>query len=179
MIHLAIVRVVEFSARWHQAVIIAGTLLMLVAATFDATHFSINTDTESLISEDLPWHQRQIALTKAFPPKGIIAVVRAPSTENAEQATNLLAQALSRHADLFPLVTQPDSGDLFERNGMLFKPLVDVRKSAEGFADAARHCGACIRSKPSWRSEDALVRGCRREGWRDQARAADVLFVTG
>ena len=56
---------------------------------------------EGLISEILPWHQRQIALTKAFPRKGIVAVVRAPSTENVQQATNLLAQALSRQADLF------------------------------------------------------------------------------
>jgi hypothetical protein len=71
---------------------------------FDAARFSINTDIEGLISEDLPWHQRQIALSKAFPQKGIIAVVKAPSAENAEQATNALVPALSRQPDLFPLV---------------------------------------------------------------------------
>jgi hypothetical protein len=133
MIHLAIVRVVDFCARRHWAVIIAGTLLMLGAAAFDAARFSINTDIEGLISQDLPWHQRQIALSRTFPQKGMIAVVKAPSAENAEQATNQLAQALSRRSDLFPLVEQPDSGDFFERNGLLFKPLAEVRNSAEGF----------------------------------------------
>ena len=134
MVHSAIVRIVDFCARRRRAIIIAGTLLMLGAAAFDAARFSINTDIEGLISEDLPWHQRQIALSKAFPQKGIIAVVKAPSAENAEQATNALVQALSRQPDLFPLVEQPDSGDFFERNGLLFEPLAEVRKSADGFA---------------------------------------------
>ncbi|HZC96596.1 MAG TPA: MMPL family transporter, partial [Bradyrhizobium sp.] len=133
MVHSAIVRIVDFCARRHWAIIIAGTLLMLAAATFDVARFSINTDIEGLISQDVPWHQRQIALSRAFPQKGIIAVVTAPSAENAEQATNLLAQALSRQSDLFPLVEQPDSGDFFERNGLLFKSLAEVRGSAEGF----------------------------------------------
>ncbi|OSJ30410.1 hopanoid biosynthesis-associated RND transporter HpnN [Bradyrhizobium japonicum] len=134
MIHLTIIRVVDFCARRHWSIIIAGTLLMLAAAIFDVKRFSINTDIESLISQDLPWHQRQIALFRAFPEKGITAVVTAPSAENAEQATNLLAQTLSQQPDLFPLVEQPDSGDFFERNGLLFKPLADVRKTADGLA---------------------------------------------
>src|SRR6202790_508501 len=134
MVHSAIVRIVDFCVRRRWAVIIAGTLLMLGAAAFDAARFSINTDIEGLISEDLPWHQRQIALSKAFPEKGIIAVVKAPSAENAEQATNALVRALSRQPDLFPLVEQPDSGDFFERNGLLFEPLAEVTKSADGFA---------------------------------------------
>src|SRR5712672_3375137 len=98
MIHSAIVRIVEFCARHRWTIVISGTLLMLGAAAFDAARFSINTDIEGLISEDLPWHQRQIALSNAFPQKGIIAVVKAPSAENAEQATNALAQALSRQS---------------------------------------------------------------------------------
>jgi hopanoid biosynthesis associated RND transporter like protein HpnN len=134
MIHIAIVRIVDFCARHHWTIIIVGTLLMVGAAVFDIARFSINTDIEGLISQDLPWHQRQIGLNKAFPPKGIIAVVKAPSAEDAEQATNVLAQALSRQPDLFPSVEQPDSGDFFERNGLLFRPPAEVRKSAEGFA---------------------------------------------
>jgi predicted RND superfamily exporter protein len=133
MIRSSIVRVVNFCAHRRWAIIIAGTLLIVAAAIFDAARFSINTDLEELISEDLPWHQREIALSKAFPQKDMIAVVKAPSAEDAEQATNVLAQALSRQSDLFPLVEQPDSGDFFERNGLLFKPLAEVWKSAEGF----------------------------------------------
>src|SRR3981189_2059720 len=136
MVHSAIVRIVDFCARRRWAVIIAGTLLMLGAAAFDAARFSLNTDIEGLISEDLPWHQRQIALSKAFPQKGIIAVVKAPSAENAEQATSALAQSLSKNPDLFPVVEQPDSGEFFERNGLLFESPAEVRKTAEGLTRA-------------------------------------------
>lgn len=74
---------------------------MLAATAFDIARFSINTDVEQLISENIPSHQRQLDLSKAFPEKGIIAVVKAPSAENTEQATNALARELSRQSDFF------------------------------------------------------------------------------
>jgi hopanoid biosynthesis associated RND transporter like protein HpnN len=136
MMNSTIVRIVDFCAHHRWPIIIAGTVVMIGAAAFDVTRFSINTDIEGLISEDLPWHQRQLELSKAFPQRGIIAVVKAPTAENAEQATNALAQSLSKNADLFPIVEQPDSGEFFERNGLLFAPPADIRKSAEGLTRA-------------------------------------------
>ena len=132
MIHSAIVRIVDFCARNRWTIVIAGALLMLGAAAFDAARFSINTDIEGLISQNLPWRQRELELSKAFPKKGILVVVKATASENAERATNALAQALSKNPDLFPTVSQLDSGDFFERNGLLFESPADVRKTAEG-----------------------------------------------
>ena len=132
MIHSAIVRIVDFCARNRWATVVAGTLLLLGAATFDAARFSINADIEGLISQDLPWRQRELELSKVFPKKGILVVVKATTPENAEQATNALAQALSKDPDLFPTVEQLDSGDSFERNGFLFESPADVRKTSEG-----------------------------------------------
>src|ERR1700692_1994800 len=132
MIHSAIVRIVDFCARNRWTIVIAGALLMLGAAAFDAARFSINTDIEGLISQDLPWRQRELELSKAFPKKGIVVVVKATTPENAEQATNTLALALSKNPDLFPAVGQLDSGDFFERNGLLFESPAGVRKAAEG-----------------------------------------------
>jgi predicted RND superfamily exporter protein len=134
MMNRAIVRIVDFCARHRWAMIIMGTLLMIGAAVFDITRFSINTDIEGLIAQNLPWHQRQLELDKAFPKKGILAVLKAPTAENAEQATNALAQALSKSRDLFPEVEQLDSGEFFERNGLLFSSPADVRRTAEGLA---------------------------------------------
>jgi uncharacterized protein len=131
MIHSAIVRIVDFCARNRWTIVIAGALLMLGAAAFDAARFSINTDIEGLISQNLPWRQRELELSKAFPKKGILVVVKATTSENAERATNALAQALSKHPDLFPTVSQLDSGEFFERNGLLFESPADVRKTAE------------------------------------------------
>ena len=115
---------------------IAGALLAIGAAAYGAVRFSINTDIEGLISEDLPWHQRQLELSRAFPKKGILAVVKAPTAEAAGQATVALAQVLSTNHSLFPAVEQFDSGDFFDRNGLLYQTPAEVRKSAEGLTRA-------------------------------------------
>ncbi|SDT55185.1 MMPL family transporter [Bradyrhizobium canariense] len=135
MMNSAIVRIVDLCARYRWTVIIAGTLLMVGTAAFAVTRFSINTDVESLIA-NLPWHERQVQLTKAFPQKAISAVVKAPTAENAELATNALAQALAKNTKLFPLVGQPESGDFFERNGLLFASPSEVKQSMEGLVNA-------------------------------------------
>ncbi len=132
MTNSVIVRIVDTCARYRRTTIVAGILLMLGAGTFAAAKFSINTDVEGLISQDLPWHQRQLEMTRAFPQNGILAVVRAPTSENAELASNALAQALSTNRRLFPVVEQLDSGDFFERNGILFQSPAEVTKTAQG-----------------------------------------------
>ncbi|TMK50134.1 MAG: hopanoid biosynthesis-associated RND transporter HpnN, partial [Alphaproteobacteria bacterium] len=111
-------------------------MLMLGTAAFDVARFSINTDVESLISQNVPWHERQVELNQSFPQQGISAVVEAPTTENAEMATNQLAEALSKNPNLFRSVGQPDSGAFFERNGLLFGSTSDVKKSADGLTHA-------------------------------------------
>src|SRR5258708_24712894 len=103
MINSVIVRIVDTCANYRWTTIIAGTLLMLGAGAFAAAKFSINTDVEGLISQDLPWHQRQLKMSEAFPQNGISVVVKAPTTENAELATNALAERLAKQRDLFPL----------------------------------------------------------------------------
>lgn len=134
----AIVRIVDFSVRYWRAVLVAGTLLAVAAAVYDAKHFSINTDVENLVSQDLPWHQRQAELAQSFPQKGISVVVRAPTAENADMATDRLAQELKANPDLFREVVQADSGEFFENNGLLFGSAADVQKTAGGLTHARR-----------------------------------------
>jgi hopanoid biosynthesis associated RND transporter like protein HpnN len=136
MINSAIVRLVDFCARYRWTLVTVGILLMLGAAAFDVEKFSINSDVQGLISENVPWHRRQLELSEAFPQKGISVVVKAPTPENAEQATNALAQSLAKNPNLFPLVGQPESGEFFERNGLLFEPNAQVNSSVEGLIKA-------------------------------------------
>src|SRR5260370_4270841 len=150
MINSAIVRIVDFCARRRWTIAIAGVLLMVGAAAFDAARFSINRDLEGLIFQDLPWRQRELELSKAFPKKGIVVVVKATTLENAEKGTNTLAQALSKNPDLFPAVEQFDSGDFFERNGLLFESPADVKKTAAGLTKA-QPLIAALASDPSLR----------------------------
>ena len=136
MMNTPVVGLVDLCARYRWTVIIAGLLLLLGTGTYVAARFSIDTDVEGLISQKLPWHQRQVQLTKSFPQRAISAVISAPTAENAEAATNELAQALAKNPSLFHAVVQPDSGNFFERNGLLFGSTADVQRTADGLAEA-------------------------------------------
>jgi uncharacterized protein len=136
MLNSAIIRIVDFCAQRRWQVLAVGILFAAAAATYDVARFSITTYTQSLISQDLPWRQRQTALSKAFPQKGILVVVTAATPENAERATNALERDLSKRSDLFRTVVQTDSGDFFQHNGSLFQPLSAVKKSISGLSKA-------------------------------------------
>jgi len=132
IVRSSIVRMVDFCADHRRVVIVIGTLVMFGAAVFDIFRFSINADVDGLIAQTLPWHRRQMQWSEAFPQKGISVIVTAPTVENADLASNALAQDLAKDSQLFPRVAQPDSGAFFERNGLLFQSTAEVRRTAEG-----------------------------------------------
>ncbi|MEA2821664.1 MAG: uncharacterized protein QOJ86_3668, partial [Bradyrhizobium sp.] len=136
MLKSTVVRIVGFSVRHNWLMTIVGAALMVAAATYDVARFSITTDVEALISQSLPWHRRQLAFSDAFPQKGISAVIRAPTSENAALATDALAPELSKSSDLLRSVVRPDSGEFFERDGLLFASVADVEKSIGGLTKA-------------------------------------------
>jgi uncharacterized protein len=136
MIKLVVTSVVGFCARHPWPVSVAGLLLAMAAGAFDVTRFSINTDTENLIANDLPWRQRQSDFNRAFPQKDILVVVTAPTPEAAEQAAGLLEGRLIGHSDLFKSVVRPESGTFFQNNGLLFEPLAEVTQSMAGLSKA-------------------------------------------
>jgi uncharacterized protein len=134
MLSSAIVRVVDFCARRRWQVIFVGSVLAAMAAAYDVARFSITTDTEGLISQKLVWNQRQSTFSNAFPPNGISVVITAATPENAAAATTSLEQDLAKHPDLFRTVVQAGGGAFFQKNGLLFRPLADVRKSVAGLS---------------------------------------------
>jgi hopanoid biosynthesis associated RND transporter like protein HpnN len=136
MLNTAIVRTVGFCARHRWGVIGGGLILASAAAVYAIANFSITTDIEALISQKLPWHERQVAFSKAFPQQGISVVIEAPTPENASRATNLLAQELTKSPELFRRIARPDSGDFFERNGLMFQSLPELKKSLAGLGQS-------------------------------------------
>lgn len=129
MLNSIIVRTVELCTRYRWPVIAAGFLLAVAATTYDVAKFSITTDVEALISQELPWHKRQLTFSKVFPQQGITAVIDAPTPENAAQATNSLVSELAKTPQLFPKIARPDNSNFFERNGLLFQSLPDLKNS--------------------------------------------------
>src|SRR5215208_224358 len=117
-----IVRLIELCTRHALPVVVSGLLLALAAGIYVAQNFAITSDVNVLLSPNLEWRKREIALEKAFNRfEQIIVVVRAPTPELVGQATVALANRLAQQKDRFRSVTQPGGGEFFTRNGLLFQ----------------------------------------------------------
>jgi hopanoid biosynthesis associated RND transporter like protein HpnN len=138
MLQKAIVATVDFCMRFAKQVIGVAVLLALIGGVYAARHFAIDADVNKLISVDLPWRQREAAFDKSFPPKEetILAVIDAPTSELATEATEALVKKLEGRKELFLSIMEAGGGPFFQKNGLLFLPAQEVvgvtKKLAEG-----------------------------------------------
>jgi hypothetical protein len=138
MLKSVIVAIVTRCTRHAWAVIVVASLLAIGSAVYSARHFGINTDINTLISQDLPWRQREIAFEKAFPQhlRSILIVIDGPTPELTTAATSALVERLQNNKELFDSVAQPGGGAFFRKNGLLFLPTEETEKIAGQLAQA-------------------------------------------
>jgi hopanoid biosynthesis associated RND transporter like protein HpnN len=110
------------------AVVVGG-----IALAYTMRHIAIDTDSTKLLSSDLPWRQREIAFDAAFPQRvnQIVIVVDGATPELAETAAATLTQRLTAQPAVFVSVNRPDGGPFFDRNGLLFLSLAEVKQTTE------------------------------------------------
>jgi hopanoid biosynthesis associated RND transporter like protein HpnN len=126
-------RIVDFCLRFPRSVVIVGLVLAVASGVYAARHFTITSDIDSLLSKNLPWRQRSIVFENAFRRFQIInAVVDAPTPELAGEATEALTAALRKDKTHFTTVTNSSAVDFFTRNGLLFIPKDQIKKSLDG-----------------------------------------------
>ncbi len=117
-----LVGLVEFCRQ--QAVLVLGAALVLAvfAGFFAAGHLGINTDTDEMFAQSLPWRQRAQAFKADFPQfTDVLAVViDAKEPEEAEATAAGLAAALAADHAHFRTVSRPDSSLFLKRNGLMF-----------------------------------------------------------
>src|SRR5437660_12250232 len=90
-------RIVGACARHAWLVIGVAVVLCAGAFAYSATHIAMDTDSTKLISNDLPWRQREIVFDAAFPHRVdlIAVVIDAATPELAEEAAAAITQRLS------------------------------------------------------------------------------------
>src|SRR5438105_13239502 len=145
----------------HHARLVIGVAFVLCAGAFaySATHIAIDTDSTKLISNDLPWRQREIVFDAAFPHRVdlIAVVVDAATAELAEEAAAAITRRLSTQTQLFRAVWRPDGGAYFDRVGLLFEPTSEVGRTME-LLIAAQPLLGMLAADPSLRGlMDALA----------------------
>lgn len=119
--------------------LLAGIGLAVAAGVYSQRNFAINTDVAKLISPDLDWRKREIDYEKAFPGHHdtILAVIEAPTPEQARQAATDLEQKLLPQTDRFIWIRRPGGGPFFDTNGLLFLPTPEVARQTSQLASAA------------------------------------------
>ena len=122
-------RLVALSIRHAWLTILIGLAAAAAAGIYGVGHFKMTTDTEQLISANLPWRQNGIAFAKAFPEQGdsIAVVVDGQTPELAESAAQTLADKLALRKDWILSVDRPDGGPFWNREGLLLLPVAEVQ----------------------------------------------------
>jgi hopanoid biosynthesis associated RND transporter like protein HpnN len=110
----------------------AGTLF------YSITNFKINVDTESMISEKLPFRKLERDFSKAFPQQTdtIVAVIDGDTAEQAVIARKRLAEKLRKETALFKSVEEPGGGSFFEKNGLLYLSAGELQDFGDTLAEA-------------------------------------------
>ena len=185
MLTAAILRIVDVCTRFSWLVVAVALLLSALSAGYAVNHFAINTDVSKLISPNLPWRQRELAYSAAFPQRDatILAVIDARTPEQADEAAKRLAQRLAEQPELFKSVQQPGGGSFFRQNGLLFQSPEEVARATNQLT-AARPLLGTLASDPSVRGAlDGLAFGvggvqARRMKLDDLARPMTMLADT-
>src|SRR4051794_34642373 len=150
MLQRAVVRLVELCTRHAWPVIVLSLALTCLSTVYAVQHFAIATDIRALFPRDLPWTQRAYEYLAAFPDRGILAVIDAPTPELADTASRDLTGALKADNVHFRVVDAPQNSEFFARNGLLFLPTDQVKSISERMGDAGPLLGA-LAADPSLR----------------------------
>jgi hopanoid biosynthesis associated RND transporter like protein HpnN len=145
-------RIVNFCCRRAVLTVVAALVLAAASTWFVQARFAMNTDSEKLISADVPWRQREIRFDKIFPQQSnlILVVIDGATPERAEFAASSLSAKLAAEPKLFPSVRRPDGGAFFDHNGLLFLSLPEVQQTMQQLFKAQPFLGA-LAADPSLR----------------------------
>jgi hopanoid biosynthesis associated RND transporter like protein HpnN len=175
-----VARIVSFSVAHRLVVLAAALMVTLAAGFFAADHFAISTDLNRLISPDLPWRQREIALGEAFPQRSdmILAVLDGKNPDVATKAALELEQALKPQKQFFSAVHCLEASDYFRREGLLYLAPKDVSERMEQLIEAQPFLGA-LAQDPSLRGLGGAMRLMAKGGAEATGLAKPLVALAG
>src|SRR5262245_22843177 len=152
MLRSKIVSVVNICAGHGWPVVVIAAVLAVLCGYYSAKNFTIDTNVNKLISRNLDWRKNELALDAAFPYRHetIVAVVEAPTSELASQATAELVEKLSTQTAVINSVQEPAGGPFFTKNALLFASLDQVTSFTSQFSQA-RPLIQVLVSDQNWR----------------------------
>ena len=127
---------VDFSRRHARSIVIGTALLTLPLAAYAAMSLGFNSNTVTLVGEELASRQNHEAFAALFPnlENALLVVIDAETPDLARDASESLTAALESESEVFEGVYLPGGGSFFERNGLLYRSLDDLDQFADQLA---------------------------------------------
>ncbi len=147
-----VVRWVDLVRRGAAAVVLAAVTATVAIGAYVVDAVTINTDTEDMLSAELPFRQNSRALSAAFPQfsDNILVVIDGATGDLADDAARLLAARLRERPALFGDVYDPAGEPFFRRHGLLYMDTDALEALADRLAEAQPFLGA-LRRDPTLR----------------------------
>ncbi|HUC62190.1 MAG TPA: MMPL family transporter [Alphaproteobacteria bacterium] len=129
---------VERARRLAWPIIVGAVALTAVAGTYTVDHLGMNTDSNALLSSDLPYRKNLKEYEKEFPQlqDNLVVVIEADSPDRAEDAANALADRLRGDHTHFTDVFSPNGDPFFRREGLLFLEPKELQDLSDRLAQA-------------------------------------------
>lgn len=118
------------------AVLFFALLAAGVSLCYTLTHLRLNTNSEDLLSKDLPFRQTQKAFEKAFPQfsDNLLVVVDGNTPDEARDGALRLVRRFAERKDLLKSVYLPEARRFFRENGLLYQDLAELQELADNLA---------------------------------------------
>lgn len=118
------------SGRLASPVVVVAAFISVVLLVFLIDRLEVNTDTENMLSAELPFRKDSIALSEAFPQfsDNILIVLDGQNPDLLDDGADILIGKLHERPELFGDVFYPPGEDYFRHNGLLF---FDTEKLAQ------------------------------------------------
>lgn len=101
--------------------IIAVSALITVLAGWYSTKLGVDTSTDHVLAQSLPFKQHEAEYRKVFPRKeSSLVVIDGPTGADADSAADNLAVRLRARPELFQEVEVPGTDEFFTNNGLLY-----------------------------------------------------------
>jgi hypothetical protein len=113
---------VDTSRAWPRLVLTLCALLTAGSSYLAATILEVDTDSDRLLSSDLPVRQTNLALADAFPElqHNLVVMVEAADDDDAREAAEALAASLRAQPERYPDVFLPGDDPFYEDFGLYY-----------------------------------------------------------
>ncbi|MGJ3260934.1 MAG: MMPL family transporter [Rhodospirillales bacterium] len=108
--------------RRAKTVLLAALLVSVAAVVYLAENLSIDTDTEDMLSAELPFRKNANELDAAFPQleDNLLVVLEAPNADAADDGVRRLVEALEARSEIFDNVLAPEAHPFLRKHGLLY-----------------------------------------------------------